>query len=104
MNKKSGIHPATKTFQALRIAVNNEIQILTEVFAQVLPRLSPHGRVGVISYHSLEDTVIKRQFKKWEEAKLGKRINKKVIVPSRDEQKSNPRSRSAKLRIFQKHN
>jgi 16S rRNA (cytosine1402-N4)-methyltransferase len=101
-NKKTGIHPATKTFQALRIAVNNEIQILQHVFEQVLPRLSPGGRVAVISYHSLEDMVIKKQFREWEEAGLGKRVNKKVIVPTLAEQKSNPRSRSAKLRIFQK--
>ncbi len=101
-NKKTGIHPATKTFQALRIAVNNEIQILQHVFEQVLLRLAPGGRVAVISYHSLEDMVIKKQFKTWEEAGFGKRVNKKVIVPTRDEQKANPRSRSAKLRIFQK--
>lgn len=101
-NKKTGIHPATKTFQALRIAVNNEIQILQHVFEQVLPRLTIGGRVAVISYHSLEDIVVKRQFKSWEEQKLGKRVNKKIIIPTRDEQKSNPRSRSAKLRIFEK--
>lgn len=101
-NKKTGIHPATKTFQALRIAVNNEIQILQHVFEQVLPRLATNGRVAVISYHSLEDMVVKKQFKDWEEAKLGKRINKKIIIPTREEQKSNPRSRSAKLRIFEK--
>ncbi|MEN9604471.1 MAG: hypothetical protein RJB39_156 [Candidatus Parcubacteria bacterium] len=101
-NKKTGIHPATKTFQALRIAVNNEIQILKDVLAQVLPRLTSGGRVAVISYHSLEDTVTKQQFREWETAERGKRINKKIIIPTRDEQKANPRSRSGKLRIFQK--
>lgn len=101
-NKKTGIHPATKTFQALRIAVNNEIQILQHVFEQVLPRLTAGGRVAVISYHSLEDIVVKRQFKEWEDGKLGKRVNKKIIIPTREEQKSNSRSRSAKLRIFEK--
>ncbi len=68
-NKKTGIHPATKTFQALRIAVNNEIQILQHVFEQVLPRLSTGGRVAVISYHSLEDMVVKNSLK------IGRRLS-----------------------------
>jgi 16S rRNA (cytosine1402-N4)-methyltransferase len=102
-NKKKGIHPATKTFQALRIAVNNEIQILQEVFTGVYDHLAPGGRVGVISYHSIEDTVVKRQFKQWEGDMKGKRVNKKIIIPTREEQKTNPRSRSAKFRVFQKN-
>mgnify|MGYP003425004400 CR=1 FL=1 len=103
-NKKTGIHPATKTFQALRIAVNNEIQILTEVFTKVLRLVASGGRIGVISYHSLEDSVTKRQFKEWEEGDMGKRVNKKIIIPTEVERKQNPRSRSAKFRVFQKNN
>lgn len=99
---KGKIHPATKTFQALRIAVNNEIEVLRNVLDQVIERLTSGGRVGVISYHSLEDSVVKQKFKEWEQSGLGRRVEKKVVVPTEKEEKINPRSRSAKFRIFEK--
>lgn len=102
INKKTGIHPATKTFQALRIAVNREIEILEKVLDDVLELLEPGGRIGVISYHSLEDMVTKRKFKQWEEESIGTRITKKVLVPTEEEIHKNPRSRSAKFRVFEK--
>lgn len=103
INKKTGIHPATKTFQALRIAVNKEIEILDKVLDDVLELLEPGGRIGVISYHSLEDMVTKRTFKQWEEDSVGQRITKKVLVPTEEEIQKNPRSRSAKFRVFEKN-
>ncbi|MBK9294574.1 MAG: 16S rRNA (cytosine(1402)-N(4))-methyltransferase RsmH [Oligoflexia bacterium] len=94
------IHPATQYFMALRIAVNNELEGLGE-FIEGLPMyMEPGSRLCVISFHSLEDRIIKNTFKKMHN-NLGKIINKKVIVASRAEQLDNPRSRSAKLRIFE---
>ena len=65
--------------------------------------LAPGGRIAVISYHSLEDIIAKQYFKKLEEDGDGKRLNKKIIIPSDEETKSNPKSRSAKLRLFKKN-
>ncbi len=101
--RKSGIHPATKTFQAIRIAVNGELQALESALTQSLELLKPGGRIAILSYHSLEDGTTKAYLKKWEEEGMGKRINKKIIVPSDEEIKENPRSRSAKLRFFEKN-
>jgi 16S rRNA (cytosine1402-N4)-methyltransferase len=96
------IHPATKTFQALRITVNNEINTLKEGLKKGFERLSKGGRMAVISFHSIEDRVTKRFFKeKQEEANI---LTKKPIVPSDEEKVRNPRSRSAKLRIIEKLN
>ena len=100
--KKHKIHPATKTFQALRIAVNSELQVLEKGLEGAYSVLAPEGRIAVISYHSLEDIIVKHYFKTLEEESKGKRINKKIIVPTEEEVKSNPKSRSAKLRIFKK--
>jgi len=96
------IHPATKTFQALRIAVNDEIESLKEGIAKSFERLSPAGRLVVISFHSLEDRIVKQFFKDKEENGEGKRITKKPVIPTEEEIKENPRSRSAKLRIIEK--
>lgn len=94
------IHPATKTFQALRITVNDEINTLKEGLKKGFERLSKGGRMAVISFHSIEDRVTKRFFKeKQEEANI---LTKKPIVPSDEEKVRNPRSRSAKLRIIEK--
>jgi 16S rRNA (cytosine1402-N4)-methyltransferase len=100
--KKHKIHPATKTFQALRIAVNSELQVLEKGLEGAYSVLAPEGRIAVISYHSLEDIIVKHYFKTLEEESKGKRINKKIIIPTEEEVKSNPKSRSAKLRIFKK--
>ncbi len=96
------IHPATKTFQALRIAVNDELQSLKEGISKGFERLSPQGRLAVISFHSLEDRTVKQFFVEKESIGAGKRITKKPITPTDTEIEENPRSRSAKLRIIEK--
>ena len=96
------LHPATRTFQALRIAVNDEIERFRIALPKVFEKLNNGGRIVVISFHSIEDRIAKNFFKdklRNEEAQL---INKKPITPSTEEIKSNPRSRSAKLRIIEK--
>ncbi len=96
------IHPATKTFQALRITVNDELQSLREGLTKGFVRLYPKGRIAVISFHSLEDRIVKQFFKKLETQGLAKLITKKPLTGSEEEVKENPRSRSAKLRIIEK--
>jgi 16S rRNA (cytosine1402-N4)-methyltransferase len=93
---------ATKSFQALRIAVNDEMQSTEEGLKSAWKRLSPAGRIAVISFHSLEDRVVKRFFKEKANEGEGILITKKPIVPSMEEVRRNPRSRSAKLRIIEK--
>lgn len=100
--KKNKIHPATKTFQAIRIAVNAELQVLDQGLKSAFESLKENGFISVISYHSLEDVIVKQYFKKLEKEGLGSRVNKKIIIPTSDEIKQNPKSRSAKLRIFKK--
>jgi 16S rRNA (cytosine1402-N4)-methyltransferase len=99
-NKK--IHPATKTFQAIRITVNNEIEELKIALKKSFDALKSKGRLSVITFHSLEDRIVKQLFKGLEERELGIRITKKPISPSESELKENPRARSAKLRVFEK--
>lgn len=96
------IHPATKTFQALRIAVNDELAALKEGLEGAFQVLSSGGRLAVISFHSLEDRIVKQWMKEKVEHMEGIVVSKKPIVPSDSEIKNNPRSRSAKLRIFEK--
>ncbi len=100
--RRGRINPATRTFQALRIAVNDELGALTVALSSALELLSPGGRVAVISFHSLEDRIVKHAFHNAEKEGKGKRITKKPIIPSDEERKNNPRARSAKLRIFEK--
>lgn len=95
-------HPATKTFQALRIAVNDEMTRLTAVLEQAFKRLAPGGRLSVISFHSIEDRIVKRFMRAQEDAGLATRITKKPMVPRDEEIIENPRARSAKLRILEK--
>lgn len=97
--RRRKIHPATKTFQALRIAVNNELENLKEVIPQAFRILGPGGRVVIISFHSLEDRITKYAFKENPQAKI---LTKKVVIASFAERKQNTRSRSAKLRAAEK--
>ncbi|MEK7219543.1 MAG: 16S rRNA (cytosine(1402)-N(4))-methyltransferase RsmH [Patescibacteria group bacterium] len=100
--KNGKIHFATKTFQAIRIAVNDELGAFSEGLKKGFNVLKKGGRIAVISFHSLEDRVVKRFFKGKVDEGKAKLINKKVILASDEEVKSNPRSRSAKLRILEK--
>lgn len=111
---RGGIHPATRTFQALRIAVNNELDNLQTGLEQAIPLLKPGGRLVVISYHSLEDRIVKGAFRRESKgcicppevpqcvcdhvAQL-RIITRKVITPSANERVRNPRSRSARMRV-----
>lgn len=96
-----GIDPATKVFQALRIVVNDELYALEEVLPKAVSLLQPGGRLVVISFHSLEDRIVKESFVSFEKKGLGKILTKKPLVPTISEQEKNRRSRSAKLRIFE---
>jgi 16S rRNA (cytosine1402-N4)-methyltransferase len=96
-----GNHPATKVFQALRIYVNEELTAIKETLPQAIEVLEPGGRLAVISFHSLEDRIVKHYFKK-ENSKSLEIITKKPIVAKEGEIHRNPRSRSAKLRVVEK--
>ncbi len=93
------IHMATKVFQALRIAVNSELENLATFLDDVVCYLKPGARVCVISFHSLEDRLVKRKFKEKNELKI---LTVKPVVPTADESRKNPRSRSAKMRVAEK--
>lgn len=97
------IHPATKTFQALRIAVNDEMSALKEGLSAAIDLLGSHGRACVISFHSIEDRLVKHFFREKEHEGIGSVITKKPIAPGMEEVARNPRARSAKLRVFEKH-
>lgn len=115
--RKGKIHPATLVFQALRLAVNKEIERVEEVIPQAIESLRPGGRLAIISFHSLEDRIVKQQFRYLADDKESSRgiagvfiskeptidlITRKPIVPSDEEIARNPRSRSSKLRVVQK--
>ncbi len=95
-------HFATKTFQALRIAVNDEIAALREGLTAALSSLAPGGRLAVISFHSIEDRVVKNLLRDAEHAGVGTATAKKPIVPTRAEVLANRRARSAKMRVFKR--
>ena len=114
--RSSKIHPATKVFQALRIAVNQELNAVKQVLPIAVDFLRPGGRLAIITFHSLEDRLVKHYFKQLstnvvsppgmgsiEERRARiKLVNRKPIVPDRAEVSANPRSRSAKLRVVEK--
>lgn len=100
--RKGKLHPATRTFQALRIAVNDELNTLKKGLEKGFARLNKGGRMAIISFHSLEDRIVKNFNKEKESKEEAKIITKKPIEPSDEEIKENPRSRSAKLRILEK--
>ncbi|HIC09261.1 MAG TPA: 16S rRNA (cytosine(1402)-N(4))-methyltransferase RsmH [Aquificales bacterium] len=96
------IHPATKTFQAIRIEVNRELEHLKEALLKIPNLLKVGGRVAVISFHSLEDRIVKHTFRHFEKEGLLKVLTKKPITPSEEEIRKNPPSRSAKLRAAER--
>ena len=115
--KRGKTHPATRTFQALRIAVNNELEVLEEGLENSLMALCTGGRIAVITFHSLEDRIVKRIFKResidcicppeqplcnCEHQATIRVITKKAVKPSQEEITNNPRSRSAKMRVAEK--
>lgn len=95
-----GFHPATKYFMALRLAVNSELEVVAQAVPAMIRALKPKGRLAVISFHSLEDRIVKNLFKEHEF--MGRVVTKKVIVPTQEECDLNSRSRSAKLRVFER--
>ena len=99
------IHPATRTFQALRIAVNNELAAIAPALHEAAGRLAPSGRLCVISFHSLEDRLVKYTFRTLSEDsnKRVKILTKRPCIALPEERKRNPRSRSAKLRVLEKY-
>lgn len=100
---KGEIHPATRVFQALRIVVNDELNSLEEALPKSINLLKKNGRVVVISFHSLEDRIVKNKFLEFEEKGLGKILTKKPLIPTELEQEKNRRSRSSKMRVFEKN-
>jgi len=102
-HRRGRIHPATQVFQALRIAVNDELGALQSGLSDAVSLLRSGGRLGVITFHSIEDRLVKRWMKTEAAAGELEIMTKHVVGPDRDEQLSNPRSRSAKLRVAQKN-
>ena len=96
------IHPATRTFQALRLAVNRELECLESLLARALGVLKPGGRVVILSFHSLEDRMVKRAFQGWRHQGQARILTRKIVRPSEEEVRANPRSRSAKLRAAER--
>lgn len=97
------LHPATKTFLALRIAVNRELEELEQFLTRAPATLLPGGRMLVLSYHSLEDRIVKRKFRELAAAGTLKLITKKVVRPTEAEVRANPRARSARMRVAEKN-
>ena len=101
VKKRTGrTHPATKSFQALRIAVNDELQSLVKGMSGAIELLSPGSRIGIVTFHSLEDRIVKERFRNDSTLTV---LTRKPVRPGPGEVRSNPRSRSAKLRIAQKN-
>ena len=116
--KATGGHPSKRTYQAIRIELNHELDVLRDNLDDMIDMLNDDGRICIITFHSLEDRIVKSNFKKNENPctcpsnfpvcvcgnkSKGKVITRKPILPSDEELKSNKRSRSAKLRVFEKH-
>ena len=116
--QKNGGHPAKKTFQAIRIELNRELEVLNDTLNDMIDLLNENGRICIITFHSLEDRIVKTIYKKNENpctcppnfpvcvcgnVSKGKVISKKPILPSEEEMEFNSRSKSAKLRVFERH-
>ncbi|MGL5150776.1 MAG: 16S rRNA (cytosine(1402)-N(4))-methyltransferase RsmH [Clostridium sp.] len=115
--RREGPHPAKRTFQAIRIEVNSELSILNQTIEDGIKRLSKGGRMAIITFHSLEDRIVKQKFRELQDpctcprefpmcicgkVSLGKTTTRKPIDPTEEEVLENPRSRSAKLRVFER--
>ncbi|MBI4458210.1 16S rRNA (cytosine(1402)-N(4))-methyltransferase RsmH [Candidatus Uhrbacteria bacterium] len=100
--RRGKIHFATRSFQALRIAVNDELGNLKEALPEYLDILAPGGRLAIISFHSLEDRIVKRFFKDAADKNIAAAVTKKPLIASDEENAANPRARSAKLRVIEK--
>jgi 16S rRNA (cytosine1402-N4)-methyltransferase len=100
--RRGRLNPATKVFQALRIAVNSELENLERGLAEAWQVLEPNGRIVVISFHEGEDRIVKNQFRQWQESQEGRILTSKPVVPKPEEIAANPRARSAKLRAGEK--
>ena len=115
--RKQGGHPAKRTFQAVRIEVNHELDVLSNSLEDMIDILKPDGRLCIITFHSLEDRIVKQAFRKAENPCIcppgfpvcvcgnvpkGKVVNRKPVLPSEEEMEQNPRSKSAKLRIIER--
>ena len=96
------IHPATRTFQALRLAVNRELENLAAFLSKALAVLTPGSRLVLLSFHSLEDRMVKQAFQRWQREGRARVLTRRVVRPSEEEVLVNPRSRSAKLRAAEK--
>ena len=111
-------HPSKRTYQAIRIELNRELEVLTNTIDKMIDRLNENGRLCIISFHSLEDRIVKRAFSDAEDPCIcppefpvcvcgrrskGRNLTKRPIIPSDEEREENPRSKSSKLRIFKKH-
>ncbi|MBN1870726.1 MAG: 16S rRNA (cytosine(1402)-N(4))-methyltransferase RsmH [Candidatus Omnitrophica bacterium] len=101
-SRREKIHPATRAFQAFRIAVNRELEGLEEALEKCLDALKVGGRIAVVAFHSLEDRVVKQKFRKWSQSGELDLIVKKPLRPSEGEARFNPRARSARLRIAER--
>lgn len=116
--RKNGGHPAKRTFQAIRIELNGELEVLQDSLENMTELLSPGGRICVITFHSLEDRIVKNIFRKCEhpctcppdfpvcvcgKKSMGKTVTRKPVLPSEEELECNSRAKSAKLRVFERH-
>jgi 16S rRNA (cytosine1402-N4)-methyltransferase len=101
-HQRGRIHPATRVFQALRIAVNDELGALEQGLEAAIKLLRPGGRLAVISFHSLEDRIVKWRFRGWADNGLVRLLTRKPRVPTTAELQANPRARSAKLRVAER--
>ena len=115
--RATGGHPAKRTFQAIRIELNRELDVLEDSIDTMIERLAPGGRLSIITFHSLEDRIVKNRFRTNENPCIcppdfpvcvcgrksrGRVITRKPILPTNQEMEENPRSKSAKLRVFEK--
>ncbi|MBZ5535248.1 MAG: 16S rRNA (cytosine(1402)-N(4))-methyltransferase RsmH [Acidobacteriia bacterium] len=101
-SRRQRIHPATRTFQALRIAVNEELNSLSRFLDEIPVLLSPGGRAVIISFHSLEDRPVKQAFREWQKRGWVRILTPHVVTSSETEKRTNPRSRSARLRAAER--